>query len=232
MDESPAIVAALSWYREPPEALRRTVRSLEGVADALVAADGPWRLFATAPVRSSDEEWEAVRGAAAEAGVALDMPSPRLWATQWSKRAYLMSWAATVALGERDLWILVLDADELVLRADPGLAEFLAAAAEDVAFVSGQLTGRPGDFSRWRRLFRARPRGGRLSVSEAHNGYCVVPDRGGRVRWLAGDPRRELESAADASGLLVLGHDESLRSEERRKASKAHYVRRSRSDER
>jgi hypothetical protein len=71
------IVAALAWYREPPEFLDRLVRSLAGLVDVLVALDGAWALFPDAEPHSTLAEGMALHEAGAlDAGVAVGAPHP------------------------------------------------------------------------------------------------------------------------------------------------------------
>ncbi len=223
------IVAALCWYDEEPAALERLVLSLEGIADVLVAADGPFLLYGGQP-KSSSEQADALRFAAARIGIRMEELAPRVWSTQVAKRKLLTTWASTTRYVERDeeSWMLVVDADEYVLRADPDeLRARLAATERDVAYVYGEDTGRRGELGRWRRLFRCRPE---LTVWNAHNEYVIV-EASQSVRRLHGDPRDgDLDEPEDLSDLLVLGHDAGGRPFDRQKAARRYYVLRNQSE--
>jgi hypothetical protein len=224
------IVAALAWYDEEPAALERLVFSLDGIADAIVAADGPFLLYGGQPT-SPREQIAALRRAAADIGVPLEELGGRVWSTQIAKRKLLTTYAITTKIDGRYVgtedWMLVVDADEYVLRSDPeALRGLLAETEREVAYVAGEDTGRRGELGRWRRLFRCARE---LTVWEGHNEYVVV-GAGRLLRRLHGDPRDGLDDAEDASELLVLGHDAAGRPFERQKAARRYYVLRNQSD--
>lgn len=224
------IVAALAYYDEPAEGLRRLALSLEGTADALVAVDGPWELFGTTRSKEPNSPAESVF-ALADAASEVELPllgfSGLSFATQATKRDLLMRESAKLA-GEGG-WVLVVDGDEEVVDRREGLAELLETTDRNVAYVAGTIRGRRGDRGRWRRLFRADPR---LGVRESHHGYGYFEGES-CVEQLGGDPRHvSAVPAADASELIALEHDDSLRSPERKRDSRAYYVKRARSDER
>lgn len=124
--------------------------------------------------------------------------------------------------------MLVVDGDEWVFDVDSEeLWRRLEATERDVAYVSGQDTGRRGELGRWRRLFRALPN---LTVWQSHQEYVLV-DRVQSVRRLHGNLLDgPLEEAEDLSDVLVLGHDAAGRPFERQKAARRYYVLRNQSD--
>lgn len=211
------IAAALAWYDELPEHLDRCVRSLAGVCDVLVAADGAWEPFPDAEAASEPEQVEAI----GEAGRAVDIDTaiiqrPHVWASQAEKRTRLMQFCS---LEEEADWILVIDADEFVTDCDPWLLrDALALTRRDVAQVAIEQP----DTSRRaiRRIYRAHPE---LAVVGAHNGYCV--QERDWTRWLNRDEfAGKVASALELSDALVLGHDQAGRTASRQRRSRLHYL--------
>jgi hypothetical protein len=187
------LCAALAWYDEPLPFLRRCVTSLRGVVDELVALDGAWQLFEGGAQSASDQE-ETIRRAAAEAGIVAHIHAPReVWASQVAKRARLMELAA-----ERADWILVIDGDEYVTRADPiEIRRSLGETDYDCAFVGfcnlnrgESMPGTTPHSGLNRRLFRAG-----TTVRTVHSGY--VYDGRSVV----------IEDALDLRHALALEHD-------------------------
>lgn len=202
------IVAALAWYREPPEFLDRLVRSLAGLVDVLVALDGAWALFPDAEPHSTLAEGMALHEAALDAGVRLELRTPEIvFESQVAKRAALMALAA-----EHGDWVLVVDADEHVSRKLPlGLRYELGRTDRVVGEVllrnmqAGKLLG--GGLSR--RLYRAG-----TTVEIVHSGYTFE----GR-QLLPGEP------TVDVRDLVTIEHDYANRGPERN-AQAAEYLRR------
>lgn len=210
------VTAALAWWNEPTWALDRLVRSLEGVADRLVAVDGRWANMPGRGLLSPDDEACAIRDAASAAGLDLVLSRKAKRWTQVEKRNHLMQLAAAGSD-----WVLVVDGDTFVGRCDT--AAFRAAlehAAEDVALIEVVNVGTMIR-SRWprrRRLVYRAAAGPR--VVTAHNGY-----RSSVGRWLNGDPEHvELEPAVDAAGHLQLIHDIDSRGRERRGQQSDYYA--------
>lgn len=197
-----SVCACLAWYDEPPESLEACVRSLAGVADCLLALDGPWQGHPFEAVESPDEQFEAIERAARDCLIALCVPlvGPQPWESQVAKRAALMQHGARINPGG---WLLVIDADETVEQAAPDLRDQLAAVPADqlaatVAIEQERSPWTRGGIAPRERLFRARPD---LTVERCHNGYRA----GGR--WLAGD-RMFIDVAEpfDLTGALRIRH--------------------------
>lgn len=216
------ITAALAWYDEKPETLRRMIHSLAGTCDTLVALDGAWQLFPDAAKQSAIAEGLAIIEATQAAGVELVIRTPeQLFDSQVAKRAELMRLANTT---EPD-WVLVIDADEHIEHTDPAaLRAALAVTSSDVARVQIRNIGRdirnttPGPI---RRLYRAATK---PTVETAHNGYRTHDGR-----WLHGDPAFvQLEPAVDLSAHLQLVHDHDARDFPRHLRSRRYYMERRR----
>lgn len=205
------VTAVLAWFDESPETLDRCVRSLAGVADRLVALDGPWEHFPHESASSPRVQHDAIMSAAASLESVTVMPSNRPWRSQVAKRAALLELARIVGSD----WLLVIDADEHVERCDGGLLrERLASTGRDVCKVGFRTYGagvknhRPVAI---RRLYRESTG---VTVDVAHNGY-----RTSDGRWLHGDGRHvRRELADDLSDVIAVAHDRDARSVERQKA--------------
>lgn len=215
------ITAALAWFDEEPAALDRCVRSLAGVADALVVLDGPWVGFEHVSTCSPDEQWDAIERAAATVGIRARVEGrSSVWPSQPVKRAALMQHAAVAGI-----WTLVVDADEFVEVRDPdALRASLTATDLDVAEVLVRQVGsrlRSPGTRPVRRLFRA---AAGVTVERAHNGY-----RAADGRWLSGDPGHvDREPALDATGLVTIVNDLDARPQARANRAAAYYKLRAR----
>lgn len=194
------IVAALCWYREPPEFLTRCVESLAGIADRVVALDGRWANFPTEDISSTAEETNAIHNGPVDATV---YNFHRVYGSQVEKRAILMELAA----GYGD-WILVIDGDEHISEADPAA---LRAGLAHTDAVVGEITliqpeGIGGGLTR--RLYRAG-----TTVEIVHTGYTYQ----GR-HLLPGEP------TVDLTDCLTITHDYRARGAQRN-AQSDEYIR-------
>jgi hypothetical protein len=211
------ICAALAWFDEPVEFLDRCVRSLAPLCDRLVAVDGRWELYPGDEWASPPEQAEAIAEAAAAAGLEVDLQRHLGWASQVSKRDYVMERAARGAD-----WILVVDGDEelesiTALTAIRIRAE-LAATELDVAQTMTVPLNKPWPYSAMpvherpvRKLYRA----GTRVPGPAHNAYALDG------RWLLGDTTHvALEPALNLSADVRIRHDNQNRSAERNLAAK------------
>lgn len=105
------VTAAMSWWDETPDVLRRAVRASAQIADRIVALDGAYRRFPGGTPASPPEQAQAICEAAEEVGLDCLVLSPsRLWAGENEKRTYLYQMAA---IGSD--WIAVVDADHIVV---------------------------------------------------------------------------------------------------------------------
>lgn len=211
------IVAALCWFNEPVPFLQRCVKSLAGVADHLVAYDGPWEHYPHTTLRSTTEAWQIAR-AAASIGLPYEIDSRGVWESQVAKREALMAEAR-----QRGDWVLVIDGDEWIHDARPyELRAALDSLPGDVVMVGCSVSEAGAPFERpnpIRRLYRS---ASGVTVETAHNGYRTADGR-----WLHGDSARvPLEPAVDLSRLLMLRHERGNRGGERDAARLAYRKRR------
>lgn len=206
------IIACLAWFHEPPDFLYRSVASLEGFADELVAYDGGWDLFPGACPRSTDAEHAAIEAGAIQAGIAWTIYEPDCtWASQVEKRSALMIDAST-----RGDWLFVIDGDEYIATANAPIArKKLDDTGLDVATVAcKRTTGFDGVNAARpiRRIYRAATG---VHVETAHNGYRTADGR-----WLHGDGAfAPLEPAEPLAEWVLLHHEHRNRGEERNRAA-------------
>lgn len=225
------IVALLSWWSEDPDWLQATVRSLAlaGV-DGLLACDGSYPHVPGATAMSDPAQAVAIQIAAKATGFeAYVHRRPYLWASECAKRTAMFKMAEERFQAD---WLLIIDADEVILQAPADLKARLAVAAavanRDAAEVcsleqpakvlGGGIEG--ADMpqivaSRWvkprRCLIRAIPG---LTCGPCHYDY-VTPD--GRNLWGDGDTR------ALQIRDMVLDHRTDRRSAEQKAARRAYY---------
>lgn len=108
------LAAAVCWYDEPIEHLRRVVASVAPLVDSIVAYDGAWRGF---PQRAeAKSQVDAMREILEDARIDhLVTDAPRgVWESQSAKRTALYR-----AASEDADWVLVIDADEELRCDDP-----------------------------------------------------------------------------------------------------------------
>lgn len=113
------ITAVLSWFDESPTWLAYTVASCAKVADEIVAVDGAYALYPNRPRGSSGaDQHDAIARAAEAAGLGFTIHVPREpWrGGEVEKRSRLMQLGSFLSEHRRD-WLLVIDADEVVLEA-------------------------------------------------------------------------------------------------------------------
>ena len=104
------VTAAICWYNESPEDLRRCVRACTVIADRVVALDGAYARWPGGKAKSPPEQAQAIRDAAAEVGLEAIVQTPtRLWVGQVEKRSALIALAA-----EGSDWVQVVDADHVL----------------------------------------------------------------------------------------------------------------------
>lgn len=219
------LAAAISWYQEPVEALERTVKSIVPIVDQVVALDGRWEGFdeASATTMSPASQYEAIVDACDRGRVTASVLAPHgIWKSQVAKRSELMRLAAV----DSD-WILVIDGDEYVERADPAIVrQSLELTSNDVATVmlhrvneQPPFQGLPDRPYPIRRFYRSRDVDGTpVTVKTAHNGYWLDE------RWLNGDRAYvKLAPALDLSRVVTLTHDQASRDLWRRELALAYY---------
>jgi hypothetical protein len=206
------IVACLAWYEEPVPFLTRCITSLRGLVDEAICYDGAWDMFPHARPESDPAQAAAIASAAEEAGIAYTIYTPdTAWGSQVEKRAHLMLEAGETGAD----WLLVIDGDEWIERADPAAVRHaLTFTPCDVATIMHKRTtghdgvNTPGAI---RRIYRASTG---VTVDTAHNGY-----RTNDGRWLHGDSAHvTLEPACDLSGMVLLHHEHNNRGPARDRA--------------
>lgn len=113
------IIGCLAWYDESPSWLSTCVAGFGRVCDTIVAVDGAYGLYPGARARSRPDQAEAILAGAeaAGAGCVVHRPKDVWWGNEIEKRTHVMRLATQ--LSEEDDWLLVFDADELVMQADP-----------------------------------------------------------------------------------------------------------------
>lgn len=185
------VTAALCWWNEQPEELARAVASVGNVADQVIALDGAYKRYPRGTDRSSEEEVEAIIGAADAAGMeSLVLQPRRLWVGQVEKRSYLLSIAAL-----KSDWVLILDADYVVTADRDSVLDQLSRTEFDALEV--QMSTPQGEYaSNWHLqqtgppswhplVFRALPG---MHVEDRHWWYSGV--KGGSRIWVwDGDER-------------------------------------------
>lgn len=231
------VYALLSWYEESPAWLSALTAGLAGIADHLVALDGPFALFEgsrTRP-RSASAQAEALLATAAGAGLGLTLgQSSEAWAGEVEKRTALFALARGAGATPED-WLLVVDGDEQV-QATASFRPRLAEVQEDVAevrlwsrWVDAPLPGERGaripyeeihaGASPLRALFRALPD---LRVEGAHYVYVAGPP--GAPRYLWGHPgQHDLVPAADLRDYIGFEHLTEWRALGRDNARREYY---------
>lgn len=209
------LVAALSWYMEPPAFLDRCVRSLAGAVDELVALDGAWDGFPHDLPYSTPEEHDVIANAAIETGLPYRIiEHDRPWLSQVQKRDKLMQLACENGAS----FVLVIDGDEHVASCDrEALRRSLELTDRHVATVTFRPMNQGWPYSELptseqviRRIYRAGTR-----VEVAHNGYRFGNE------WLLGDRAYvRLSPALDTSKLIRVDHDNMNRGPLRLRAAK------------
>lgn len=101
------IAAAICWYDEPLDSLRRVVESVAPLVDIIVAFDGPWQGFP--PDRYWIPQGDDMAAILDATGIDYRLGAARgdVWPSQAEKRTALYRTAADIAD-----WVLVIDADE------------------------------------------------------------------------------------------------------------------------
>jgi hypothetical protein len=125
------VTAALCWWNERPEDLRRCIAGAAQIADRVVALDGAYRRYPGATVRSAPSQAKAIRDACEKAGLdCLVVTVDRLWAGQVEKRSHLL---ALASVGSD--WIVTLDADHVISTDREAVRAELANSTADVVEV-------------------------------------------------------------------------------------------------
>lgn len=185
------IASLLCWYDEDPSMLAAHVASLPlASVDLLVALDGAYADYPGGMVQSPTEQYKALFLAAESAGVDLHLvarhESEPLFESEMEKRTELFR----MSEGQAD-WLIVLDADEVVINAPNDLRDRLSAADCDVFEVPflddpHPTLGYAEDADGEPYVARARHVKYRRSVFRAIPGIRV---EGRHSRYIAGDGR-------------------------------------------
>lgn len=193
------IAAALCWYDEEPRILRRCIMSLAGIADVLVALDGPYADYPTASPESPLDQRDAIEGAASDAGieiVALSWPG----LTQAAKRTALYREAA-----RRADWLLIIDADETLHVNDATELRARLTPAHDAASIVVITDEHAAPYARLIRSMDDLTCGpvhhGALSATDDGERVCIA-DRRGEVMHSKPRPRRA--RVDDVSDLAII----------------------------
>lgn len=210
------IVGLLSFYDEHPDWLTRCIHSLP--VDHLIAIDGAYRLYPDGKASSPPRQHEAIRDAAAAAGIPLTLHIPNtVWPGEVEKRNHLFEIAETMT-GPAD-WYFVIDADEHVTATPPDLKARLAGTVFDVGAIHLTEPGHP----RGTMVFPTHPKFFRaihgLRAIGNHYTY-TTPD--GRKLW--GNAKTDrLEPRADLTDLQVM-HSKNLRHPDRYENARTYYL--------
>lgn len=211
-------VGVLSWFDESASMLANCVAGMARMCDEIVAVDGGYRLFPGARPRSLPEQSEAILGACEAAGVGCTVHRPRdvFHGNEVEKRNLTLRVAR--AHCEESDWLMVCDADFLLMKANPDVfradLEQTEAVVGSYAILDGKdMLADPGvaelarqtDLdtewtTRVRFLYRWHPT---LTYGPTH--WTVGRYLNGEWVWLNG-PGLELEPAVDVSGSLVCVH--------------------------
>ena len=131
------IVALLSWYDEQPKHLATCILSLAraGVSH-VVALDGAYALYPEGQRHSPAEQHLAIQAACGEAGMGLTLHAPAdVWqGNEVEKRQALFD--IGVAVAKDADWLLVVDADEVVVEVPDDLHERLERTPHQIARIT------------------------------------------------------------------------------------------------
>lgn len=166
------LVALLAWFDEDPSHLSELVESLgKAQIDHLVAVDGGYRLFPGVEAWSSRDEYAVLEKHCRcwSIDLTLHTPTARWDGNELEKRTLLFRLGHAIAEPYDD-WLWVIDADEVVTRAD-GHREALEQTSLDVATILEYENGTPKRSER--RFFRAHPKG---IKPYRHHGHYVNGD--------------------------------------------------------
>lgn len=227
--------AVLSYFNESPSWLSACVASAARVCDHLIAVDGRYALYQDEMVVSPVEQCEALVETAAGAGLPLTLhrPAEPFYGNEVEKRNLTLKLAAAMAEPMKD-WLLIIDADCLVIEHSPFLRHDLESCPQYAARVAVEETMDPLDEAAplaiahmtslpdsWRSpvtlLFRVlhdmRYEGTHYSLSgNLSNGTKL---------WLWGHP--QAEQPFDATHSLAIRHRNVLRPKYRREQAATYY---------
>lgn len=230
---SPHIAALLSFYDESPLWLTATVASLAGVVDRIVACDGAYSLYPQARASSPVEQHQALveTAAACRIPLTLHVPTDPWQGNEVEKRNATVQLARAAGCND-GWWLMVVDADMVVIRASGGLHHALAKTTHDVAEVcvthrddphQNEQVAQAARTGMWqtrseqpyRLLYRSTDS---LRYEGSH--YIVRNDSG--FLW-GNTSTQDMLPAADVTMELEFDHRSRLRDMERRTQQEAYY---------
>lgn len=194
----------LSWYDEQPWYLAEAAASLAAVCDRVIAVDGAYVGLPDGGPRSPIGQVDAITSSCSGSALTLTWPG-RVWPSEVAKRAYMFDVARQEA-ADAEAWVLVLDADELLVFAEAHLRAALEQVVCGVAVVKAVTVRDLTYVHELRRLFRLTAG---LTVAGHHAEYV---DGG---RRLAGNEPARLEPAADLTSMATIVHRQGVRTAER-----------------
>ncbi len=228
------VIGVLCWYDESPTWLCATVASAAAICDHLVAVAGAYALFPGGSGSSGAAQHEAIAKTAEAVGLGLTLhvPNAKWTGNEVEKRSYSYRLAATIGCEED--WVLVLDADDVILQCPSTVRERL----HDTDLMVGQVS----HLERWdphadpsvssyahvadvsssprvpiRKFFRLLP-GLRCDVTHFHH----VAYEGDHTLHLWGNGSWPEEPALDCTD-MVIEHRTRLRARERARRQQAYY---------
>lgn len=131
------LIACLSWYDEKPSWLAAAITSLHHAQiDHLIAVDGAYALLPEGKNASGTEQHHTIIETARALGIGLTLhiPQDRWNGDEVEKRTHMFRLAQREAEPRKD-WLMIMDADQVLLTAPHDLKHQLAATKHDVASV-------------------------------------------------------------------------------------------------
>lgn len=227
------VIGCLIWFDESPTWLSTTVASLSRCCDHIVAVDGAYWLYPQAkPNSGPDQAQEIVSTAEALGmGATLHVPTTPWMGNEVEKRNFMLSLGLLVAEPLED-WLLVVDADEVVMDVPSNFRDVLASTEHDVATYqllermdwhltpererAAQQVAMPPGVTSIRGLLRALPT---LHINQAHYSYAV--ERDGKSVFLWERDAGQLVDAVDTD--LKIEHRRAFRDKQRLDSAEDYY---------
>lgn len=228
------LIGLLSWYDENPAWLSSSIISFaQAGMDHLVAVDGAYALLPGGKAASGFEQHEAILETCRTLGIGLTLHVPdQPWeGNEVEKRTFLFRLGQRFARARKD-WFVVIDADEVVVKAPNDLKALLKNAEDYDAATVTFIERRPKtkkaeelaakfkweEESRFpiRIIFRTIPG---IKCEGNHYTY-VTPD--GRTLW-GNETVKGIAPALDLKGLFVVDHRTNFRSLSRADRQKDYY---------
>lgn len=230
---TPRIAALLSFYDESPLWLTATVASLAGIADRVVACDGSYALYPQARASSPVEQHQALVETAAACRIPLTLHIPTApWAGNEVEKRNATVQLARAAGCTDGWWLMVVDADLVVIHESGGLRNALEKTDCDVAEYNvihrddphqNEVVAQAARTGMWQKRSGQAYRGiyrstDTLRYEGSH--YIVRNDKG----FLWGNASyQDFLPACDVTLEIEFDHRSRLRDMERREQQKAYY---------